>query len=80
MHKQCIKLHNVELSNVGNHQLIKIIGTFYLSIQHNVVFHIKVLGSKVLVYFNLKVNKMFLKMPGFSFFRDVCVQEISIRK
>lgn len=30
-------------------------------------FHSKVLGSKVLVYFNLKMNKMFLKMPDLFF-------------
>lgn len=37
-------------------------------------FHSKVLGSKVLVYFNLKMNKMFLKMPDlfFSFRIIVC--------
>lgn len=39
------------------------------------VFHIKFLGSKVLVYFNLKVNKMFLKMPDVFFFQDDCVQK-----
>lgn len=38
-------------------------------------FHSKVLGSKVLVYFNLKMNKMFLKMPDLFFFQDNCVQK-----
>lgn len=36
------------------------------------VFHIKVLGSKVLVYFNLKVNKMFFLKIQDLFFQGDC--------